>query len=558
MFTGYPGHGALAGSSAGGPATPIPGTVPNGGGNGTPHGTGPGVLSTMNPSTTAVNSAGLSMFAPGPPIPNTFGMGGMGGMGPMGPIGPNGGPHVSQAMVNPSAAAVAAVGPSAVAGNGFNHQYMDPSLARKRSVTFAEVHHMRSQSMSSVTTQSSTATTAQFGAMPMLMNGGADTFGQASGHHPSSMTGVQAQQYPFQQQPSSQPPSQQQQQQQGSQQQQQGPQQPGSQPPSQVHFHHGSQMFNSANSYPHSSFVGQHMVSGVYHPGSGSSGGSASGSGSGNSGGNGIRRTNSLSHIQTTAISEQRLAAGRPRSGRDMDDDSDEDSDDDYDYHHPVMGGMSSRPGSALSVHNSLGGNGETSLTLEFSDMASVSGGHGGHHHHQQHDQGNSNSSTSASSAHAHSGSTSSSTSSTSNAQPPPPPPKSHHRSTSSTSSLAGASGGAAAADAKRKRKRREMQPVKETIYTDHDPYVDQYLWKNNGNTTQKKTGCKSIYYKCSNSANGCTVNKTVTEREGGGYVTKYRGVHLDDCARLKKAQIAAQAAQAAAQNGHHSMQKEP
>ena len=48
-------------------------------------------------------------------------------------------------------------------------------------------------------------------------------------------------------------------------------------------------------------------------------------------------------------------------------------------------------------------------------------------------------------------------------------------------------------------------------------------------------------------------VNKTVTEKEGGGYLTKYRGEHLEDCIRLKKAQQAAQAAQAAAaQNGHH------
>ena len=52
-------------------------------------------------------------------------------------------------------------------------------------------------------------------------------------------------------------------------------------------------------------------------------------------------------------------------------------------------------------------------------------------------------------------------------------------------------------------------------------------------------------------------VNKTVTEKEGGGYITKYRGEHLEDCIRLKKAQLAAQAAQAAAQNGHHSIQKE-
>ncbi|KAI7829429.1 hypothetical protein BC939DRAFT_441859 [Gamsiella multidivaricata] len=200
--------------------------------------------------------------------------------------------------------------------------------------------------------------------------------------------------------------------------------------------------------------------------------------------------------------------------------------------------GMASRPGSALSIHNSMGGNGETSLTLEFSDMASVSG-HGAHHHHSHHHNdavagaGQANSSNGV-------GKT--------------------HRSTSSASSLSGVTGGSNSAagsgsDYKRKRKRREMQPVNK-IVDSPEPHVDPYLWKNNGNTTQKKTGCKSIYYKCSNSTAGCTVNKTVTEKEGGGFVTKYRGEHLEDCIRLKKAQLAAQAAQAAA-NGHHSIHKE-
>ncbi|KAF9994185.1 hypothetical protein BGZ65_010215 [Modicella reniformis] len=194
---------------------------------------------------------------------------------------------------------------------------------------------------------------------------------------------------------------------------------------------------------------------------------------------------------------------------------------------------MASRPGSALSIHNNIGGNGETSLTLEFSDMASVSG----HPHHDQGGTGHGNSSSSSSS------------SSSSLSQI-----KSHHRSTSSTSSLSGVTG--VGSDQKRKRKRREMQPVKQTVHSP-EPYIDDFLWKNNGNTTQKKTGCKSIYYKCSNSTAGCTVNKTVTEKEGGGYVTKYRGEHLDDCSRLKKAQLAAQAAQAAAQNGHHAIKKD-
>lgn len=51
-----------------------------------------------------------------------------------------------------------------------------------------------------------------------------------------------------------------------------------------------------------------------------------------------------------------------------------------------------------------------------------------------------------------------------------------------------------------RPRKRREMQAITKIVETREFPYQDNYFWKNNGNTTQKKTGCKSIYYKCSNS----------------------------------------------------------
>ena len=51
-----------------------------------------------------------------------------------------------------------------------------------------------------------------------------------------------------------------------------------------------------------------------------------------------------------------------------------------------------------------------------------------------------------------------------------------------------------------RPRKRREMQAITKIVETRDFPYQDDYFWKNNGNTTQKKTGCKSIYYKCSNS----------------------------------------------------------
>ncbi|CAG8497061.1 11418_t:CDS:2 [Funneliformis caledonium] len=86
----------------------------------------------------------------------------------------------------------------------------------------------------------------------------------------------------------------------------------------------------------------------------------------------------------------------------------------------------------------------------------------------------------------------------------------------------------------KRKRKRREMLPVTMIIETKECPFKDEYLWKNNGNTTQRKTGNKSVYFKCSNSNKGCPVNKTVTEKEGG-WIIKYRGHHLDVCGKIKR-----------------------
>ncbi|CAG8563711.1 5099_t:CDS:2 [Acaulospora colombiana] len=86
----------------------------------------------------------------------------------------------------------------------------------------------------------------------------------------------------------------------------------------------------------------------------------------------------------------------------------------------------------------------------------------------------------------------------------------------------------------KRKRKRREMLPVTMIIETKEYPYVDDYLWKNNGNTTQRKTGNKSVYFKCSNSNKGCPVNKTVTEKDGG-WTIKYRGHHLEECGKIKR-----------------------
>ncbi|KAG1138541.1 hypothetical protein G6F37_010645 [Rhizopus arrhizus] len=84
-------------------------------------------------------------------------------------------------------------------------------------------------------------------------------------------------------------------------------------------------------------------------------------------------------------------------------------------------------------------------------------------------------------------------------------------------------------------RKRREMQAITKIVETREFPYVDNYFWKNNGNTIQKKTGCKSIYYKCSNSNKGCTVNKTVTARPNGEYLIKYRGCHLKDCGKVER-----------------------
>ncbi|CEP07925.1 hypothetical protein [Parasitella parasitica] len=52
----------------------------------------------------------------------------------------------------------------------------------------------------------------------------------------------------------------------------------------------------------------------------------------------------------------------------------------------------------------------------------------------------------------------------------------------------------------KTRRRRREMQAINMIIETREFPYNDEYIWKNNGNTIQKSTGQKSIYYKCSNS----------------------------------------------------------
>ncbi|KAI9265774.1 hypothetical protein EDC94DRAFT_668711 [Helicostylum pulchrum] len=85
------------------------------------------------------------------------------------------------------------------------------------------------------------------------------------------------------------------------------------------------------------------------------------------------------------------------------------------------------------------------------------------------------------------------------------------------------------------KRRRREMQAITTIIETREFPYNDDYLWKNNGNTVHKKTGFKSIYYKCSNSSKGCPVNKTVTFKDNGEHLIKYRGQHLSECNRIKR-----------------------
>ncbi|KAI8078982.1 uncharacterized protein B0P05DRAFT_541930 [Gilbertella persicaria] len=86
-----------------------------------------------------------------------------------------------------------------------------------------------------------------------------------------------------------------------------------------------------------------------------------------------------------------------------------------------------------------------------------------------------------------------------------------------------------------RPRRRREMQAISKIVETREYPYIDGFFWKNNGNTIQKKTGNKSVYYKCSNSTKGCPVNKTVTWKDNGEYLIKYRGEHLIDCGKVQR-----------------------
>ncbi|KAI1319128.1 hypothetical protein EDD11_004771 [Mortierella claussenii] len=448
--------------------------------------------------------------------------------------------------------------------DGFG-QGSDQGLSRKRSVTFArDVHHghLRSQSMSSMpssvtnSTSTATASTDHFGPLslmgltgpnPTLQSQQQPSFHQQQLQQPSQHQ--QQHQIPHPSLNQLQPLTLQQQFQQQHFQQQQHQQQQAQQLHSAQHAIH-QQLPPQFGQYPQ--VFPYHAMTQLQPP-------------------NLIRRTSSLSHLsqfaqsQHATVTEHRLAAGRPRndsasSFRTMDD-SDEESDDDY-SNHPVMGGLNSRPGSSLSMNNMMGGNGETSLTLDFSDMASVSG-HGSYNtlhqqqqQHQQHIGGQhipTNSPSSILSSLHGPGSTvpMSMSGLGSNAGMRAVP----SNTTGSTVAAAQAAAAAqAVADQKRKRKRREMQPVNKIIESP-EPHVDKYLWKNNGNTTQKKTGCKSIYYKCSNSAGGCTVNKTVTEKEGGGYITKYRGEHLEDCIKFKRAQLAAQAAQTP--NNAYTLQRE-
>ncbi|ORZ19423.1 hypothetical protein BCR42DRAFT_489363 [Absidia repens] len=84
-------------------------------------------------------------------------------------------------------------------------------------------------------------------------------------------------------------------------------------------------------------------------------------------------------------------------------------------------------------------------------------------------------------------------------------------------------------------RKRREMQAITKLVETRENPYLDGHFWRNNGNTIQKKTGNKSVYFKCSNSTKGCPVNKTSTySQETGEYLIKYRGEHLPECGKVQ------------------------
>lgn len=265
---GYGQHGMFGGFSTPGANPGNPGTQGAGGqGQGTSAQGSAGILAMGGSSSAAgTSSAGLPSLYAQTQMPNPFGMG-MGGI-----------THGTQSMMGQT-----------MGGNpsGFG-QYMDPSLARKRSVTFAgEVHHMRSQSLSSITPNS----VGQLGGMSSMLGSmnSSDGFGQQQQQHPHQQTsGLQnPQQYQYQ----------------GQQQHQQS-----------MHYHQSPPppppQFASNNPYSHQSFGSQNTLPSLHHHGA-------------------IRRTNSLSHIgqAQTTVTEQRLVAGRPRnessaSMRTVDDDS--------------------------------------------------------------------------------------------------------------------------------------------------------------------------------------------------------------------------------------------
>ncbi|ORX89393.1 hypothetical protein K493DRAFT_318726 [Basidiobolus meristosporus CBS 931.73] len=87
----------------------------------------------------------------------------------------------------------------------------------------------------------------------------------------------------------------------------------------------------------------------------------------------------------------------------------------------------------------------------------------------------------------------------------------------------------------KKKRNRKAMLPISMIVETKEFPYLDNYVWLNNGNTIQKKTGLRSTYYKCANWHKGCSVNKTVSSQGDGAYIIKYRGEHLPECRMAAK-----------------------
>ncbi|CAO3690997.1 unnamed protein product [Rhizopus stolonifer] len=82
-------------------------------------------------------------------------------------------------------------------------------------------------------------------------------------------------------------------------------------------------------------------------------------------------------------------------------------------------------------------------------------------------------------------------------------------------------------------KRRRSIQAISKIVETNEFPLNDGFFWKNNGNTLQKKTGCKSTYYKCANK--GCTVNKTIIEQSCGRFTIKYRGEHVLDCIKVER-----------------------